>query len=78
MTGANKTVLVELRDGIAWVTMNRPEKKNAISVAMAREMVAVLDRLETERGREEGMRQFLDEKSYRPGLGPYRRRRRSD
>jgi trans-feruloyl-CoA hydratase/vanillin synthase len=26
-----------------------------------------------ERGREKGMSQFLDEKSYRPGLGPYRR-----
>ncbi len=26
-----------------------------------------------ERGREEGIRQFLDEKSYRPGLGTYRR-----
>ena len=26
-----------------------------------------------ERGRQEGMSQFLDEKSYRPGLGPYRR-----
>jgi trans-feruloyl-CoA hydratase/vanillin synthase len=27
-----------------------------------------------ERGREEGMRQFLDEKSYRPGLGNYKRK----
>jgi trans-feruloyl-CoA hydratase/vanillin synthase len=26
-----------------------------------------------EGGREEGIRQFLDEKSYRPGLGTYRR-----
>ena len=26
-----------------------------------------------ERGRQKGMSQFLDEKSYRPGLGPYRR-----
>ncbi len=29
--------------------------------------------LDEERGRETGMRQFLDEKSFRPGLGPYRR-----
>ncbi len=28
-----------------------------------------------EGGREEGMRQFLDEKSYRPGFGHYRRKR---
>ena len=27
-----------------------------------------------ERGREQGMRQFLDEKSYRPGLGHYKRK----
>ena len=26
-----------------------------------------------ERGREQGIRQFLDEKSYKPGLGAYRR-----
>jgi trans-feruloyl-CoA hydratase/vanillin synthase len=29
--------------------------------------------MDPERGREEGMRQFLDEKSYKPGLGAYRR-----
>jgi trans-feruloyl-CoA hydratase/vanillin synthase len=26
-----------------------------------------------ERGRETGMKQFLDEKTYRPGFGPYKR-----
>jgi feruloyl-CoA hydratase/lyase len=26
-----------------------------------------------EKGREEGMKQFLDEKTYRPGLGNYKR-----
>jgi feruloyl-CoA hydratase/lyase len=31
--------------------------------------------LDPERGREQGMKQFLDEKSYRPGLESYRRRR---
>ena len=39
-------VLVEFEKGIAWVTMNRPEKKNAISVALAKEMAAVIDALE--------------------------------
>jgi trans-feruloyl-CoA hydratase/vanillin synthase len=29
-----------------------------------------------ERGREEGLRQFLDEKSFKPGLQPYKRRKR--
>jgi trans-feruloyl-CoA hydratase/vanillin synthase len=28
-----------------------------------------------ERGREEGMRQFLDEKAYKPGLGAYKRKK---
>ena len=44
-----KTVKVTLEDGIAWVAMNRPEKKNAISIEMAREMVAALDALETDK-----------------------------
>jgi trans-feruloyl-CoA hydratase/vanillin synthase len=41
-----KTVDLQIDAGIAWVAMNRPEKKNAISVEMAREMVELLDRLE--------------------------------
>ena len=43
-----KNVLVEFEDGIAWVTMNRPEKKNAINVELATEMVAVVDALEVD------------------------------
>jgi trans-feruloyl-CoA hydratase/vanillin synthase len=41
-------------------------------------LAAKLDQMrlqDPERGREEGMRQFLDEKSYRPGLGAYNRER---
>jgi trans-feruloyl-CoA hydratase/vanillin synthase len=41
-----KLVLVEFDNGIAWVSMNRPEKRNAISPALAYEMVEVLDALE--------------------------------
>jgi feruloyl-CoA hydratase/lyase len=41
-----RNVLVEFEDGIAWVTMNRPEKRNAISVDLAREMLATMDALE--------------------------------
>jgi len=41
-----KTVLVELEDGIAWVTMNRPEKRNCINPTIAAEMLQVLNTLE--------------------------------
>ncbi len=41
-----KTVLVEFDEGIAWVSMNRPEKRNAISVELAYEMLDVVDALE--------------------------------
>ncbi len=44
-----KTVLVEFDSGIAWVTMNRPDKRNAISPSLASEMLAVVDTLETDR-----------------------------
>jgi len=43
-----KNVLVEFEDGIAWVTMNRPDKKNAINVELAREMAGVVDALEVD------------------------------
>jgi len=39
-------VLVEFQDGIAWVTLNRPEKRNAMSPALNRDMLEVLDALE--------------------------------
>ena len=41
-----KNVLVEFEDGIAWVSLNRPEKRNAMSVELAREMLDVLEALE--------------------------------
>jgi len=43
-----RNVLVDFEDGIAWVRMNRPDKKNAIDVAMAKEMVEVVDALEVD------------------------------
>ena len=39
-------VLVEFDEGIAWVTLNRPAKRNAMSPALNDEMVRVLDALE--------------------------------
>jgi feruloyl-CoA hydratase/lyase len=43
---AGTHVLVEFEDGIAWVSLNRPEKRNAISPALAAEMLDVLESLE--------------------------------
>ena len=42
------TVLVAFEDGIAWVTMNRPDKRNAVSPTLAAEMLQVMDALETD------------------------------
>jgi trans-feruloyl-CoA hydratase/vanillin synthase len=42
------TVLVEFEDGIAWVTLNRPDKRNAISPTLAAEMLSVIDDLEVD------------------------------
>lgn len=40
------TVKVDVADGIAWVTLNRPSKRNAMSPTLNREMIDVLDTLE--------------------------------
>jgi trans-feruloyl-CoA hydratase/vanillin synthase len=41
-------VLVDFEDGIAWVTLNRPEKKNAMSPALNQEMLATVKALATD------------------------------
>jgi trans-feruloyl-CoA hydratase/vanillin synthase len=41
-----QTVKVEVADGIAWVTLNRPEKRNAMSPQLNAEMGDVLETLE--------------------------------
>jgi feruloyl-CoA hydratase/lyase len=41
-----ETVVYEVRDQIAWVTFNRPEKRNAMSPKLNRRMMEVLDELE--------------------------------
>jgi trans-feruloyl-CoA hydratase/vanillin synthase len=43
-----QTVRIDFDDGIAWVTLNRPEKKNALSPMLNREMLGVLDALEVD------------------------------
>jgi feruloyl-CoA hydratase/lyase len=47
LPGGN-TVLVEIADRVAWVTMNRPEKRNAINVTLSFEMLDVFEALETD------------------------------
>jgi len=44
--GRWKTVKVDVEEGIAWVTFNRPEKRNAMSPTLNAEMVQVLETLE--------------------------------
>jgi trans-feruloyl-CoA hydratase/vanillin synthase len=43
-----ENVLVEFEDGIAWVSFNRPEKRNAMSPALNEEMLAVVSKLATD------------------------------
>jgi trans-feruloyl-CoA hydratase/vanillin synthase len=43
-----ENVLVELDDGIAWVSMNRPAKRNAMNPALIAEMKATVDVLATD------------------------------
>ena len=40
------TVACQVRDGIAWVKFNRPEKRNCMSPALNRQMLRVLEELE--------------------------------
>lgn len=40
------TIEVEVEGGIAWVYLNRPEKKNAMNPTLHAEMIAVLEELE--------------------------------
>ena len=42
------TVLIERDEGIAWVTLNRPDKRNAMSPTMNREMLEVLEEIEAD------------------------------
>ncbi|KVH57803.1 p-hydroxycinnamoyl CoA hydratase/lyase [Burkholderia sp. MSMB1072] len=41
-----QTVEVKVEAGIAWVTLNRPEKRNAMNPTLNREMLEVLDAIE--------------------------------
>ncbi len=43
-----ETVYVEFEDRVAWVTLNRPDKRNAMSPQLNRDMLQVLDALEVD------------------------------
>jgi len=45
-TSPNGVVAFDVVDRIAWVSFNRPEKRNAMSPTLNRDMMAVLDLLE--------------------------------
>ncbi|MBN8293287.1 p-hydroxycinnamoyl CoA hydratase/lyase [Rhodobacter sp. NTK016B] len=44
--GWGECVTTEVKDGIAWITLNRPDKRNAINPGIVREMTAVLNAME--------------------------------
>jgi trans-feruloyl-CoA hydratase/vanillin synthase len=79
-------ILTEIVDGVATVTLNRPEKRNAMSPALNREMIQVLDRLELDErcavvvlsGAGDAFSSGMDIKEYfreTDGLSPIARRR---
>ena len=78
-----QNVIVEIQDGIAWVTLNRPEKRNAMSPALNDEMVEVLSALEGDEasqvlvltGAGESFSAGMDLKEYFRDVDQARRRR---
>src|ERR1700682_5109755 len=48
VTQAYENILVERRDGVAIITINRPEKRNALNIQTRAEGAAVLDELRTD------------------------------
>ena len=43
-----ETVLIEVKDGIGWVTLNRPEKRNAMSPQLCFDMVDLMTELDVD------------------------------
>src|SRR5258706_12850488 len=44
------TILVDRTDGVATITLNRPQARNALDLVMRRELLSALDELEAEAG----------------------------
>jgi hypothetical protein len=53
MSSTYETVKVEHENGIAWVILNRPDKRNAMSPQLHYDMCEVLDELEQVPGRKD-------------------------
>jgi enoyl-CoA hydratase/carnithine racemase len=45
-----QTLIVERRGPVATITLNRPEVRNALDIAMRQELVAALDEIEGDAG----------------------------
>ena len=45
----DKELIVEMRDAVAWLTINRPEVRNALGLAITKEIVRALRDLSRER-----------------------------
>lgn len=45
-----QTILTALEDGVLWLTLNRPERKNSISPDMREELLGALDRAREDEG----------------------------
>src|SRR5437660_9211863 len=50
MTEENDAVLTERRDGVLLVTLNRPDARNAVNLALAEGVAAALDELDADDG----------------------------
>lgn len=42
-------LIYEERDGVAWITLNRPEVRNALSMRLSDELIAAIDRVQRSR-----------------------------
>jgi enoyl-CoA hydratase len=51
----DEPVLTERRDGVLLITLNRPEARNAVNLALAQGVAAALDELDDERGLHAGV-----------------------
>jgi enoyl-CoA hydratase/carnithine racemase len=62
-----ETLLVDVRDGIATVTLNRPEVRNALNPTVIRELAAVLERLDEDPGSRVVIMQGAGERAFCAG-----------
>jgi enoyl-CoA hydratase len=79
MTEANVAVLTERRDGVLLITLNRPDARNAVNLALAEGVAAALDELDADpdlsvgvlTGAGAGFSAGMDLKAFVKGERPY-------